>query len=112
MARGTGKKSFMELLSAPATLVPFVLGVGGAIVIWAVGKRQEHIAAFLAIVGCLGAFGTFCTLMLFNAEKIDPAVARRRSDLLASLEALGASESRGVSAEAELAATAAQTERI
>jgi hypothetical protein len=112
MARKSGKKSFMELLSSPAVLVPIVLGVGGAIVVWAVRDKEQHIAAFLAIVGCLGAFGTLMTLLLFNTEKVDPAVARRRSDLLAGLEALASSDSRGACPEAELAATAAQAERI
>jgi len=112
VARKTGKKSFIDLLSSAAVLVPFVLGVGGAIVLWALRDKQTHLAAFLGIVGCLGAFGTFLTLMLFNTEKVDPAAARRRSDLLASLDALTGAEARGASTEAELSATAAQTERI
>ncbi len=109
MARAR-RKTFIDLLGSPATLIPFVLGVGAAIVLWALSDQHHFLAAFLAVAGSLGALGTLATLLVLNPGGVEPALAKRRREMAAVLAELTASATTPTR-EADQMATAALTER-
>jgi hypothetical protein len=106
-----GKRTtFLGLLLSVPVLTPIVLGVGGAVLLGMTANK--NLAAFVAICGILGGVGTLLTLWMLNAKRLDPAIARRRQQLLAVLEELVDGRGLPVCAEAGAPATAAAGERL
>jgi hypothetical protein len=105
------KKTFLDLLSSPLTLTPIVLGLGSALVLWAVSDKHHNLAAFLAVAGSLGGVGTLLTLLIVHAQGADPVLAQRRSELLAGLGDLADGGKFKPSSEAQQAASPAPAQR-
>jgi hypothetical protein len=98
-----------RLLSAPV-LTPVFLGAGAGIALALGSDKHNALAAFVAVLGALGGVGTLLTLLLLG-QRVDPAVARKRRELLACLEELSDPGRFPASAESERAAAAAPAER-
>jgi hypothetical protein len=103
-------KTFSRVLGSPLVVLPVVLGVGGAMVLWAIDK-PFNIVAFLAILGASIGFGMTGTLMVFNPPRILPALVRKRQELVAGLEALADASWDSAAGESTALATAAALER-
>jgi len=107
------RKTFAGLLFSTPTLVPVFLGLLGAaliLIFW--DTRHQNLAEFLAIAGGLGGLGTLLTLLLLNTRRLEPALVRKRRELLACLEELADGSRFTASAEADQPAVSAQTERV
>lgn len=111
MARSrSAKQSFSDLACSAPTLVPLVLGLGAAIIIWAVRDKEMNLAIFLAVAGALGGLGTLLTLWIAQGDSVPQVVVKGRQQLLASLDAV-VEASVGAATEADLAPLAAQLEK-
>jgi hypothetical protein len=104
------RKKFIDHVGSPLTLAPFVLGVGAAIILWAMSDKRLNLAAFSAIVGTLGAVGMLLTLTIVHSRPTDPALLRRRREMLALVTALG-DDVRSASPESDRTIPPALTER-
>ncbi len=108
MARSK-RKGLFDLIGSPFTLVPFVLGMGTAIVLWAVTERQERLALFMAIVGGLGSLGSLASLFVLNLPTTDHEQARKRREMMSGLEDLIAAVPEASTEGTAAAATALET---
>ncbi len=107
-------RGFAHLLLAPQTLVPVVLGLCAALAVWGFhigGESGSRLALFLAVAGVLGGAGTLLTQAVLGARAADPAVAKKRRELLAALDALADGVQRPPAAEPDLATAPAPIER-
>jgi hypothetical protein len=95
-------KSFLSLLTAPATLLPVGAGVSLLIVTWVL---PNELLRLLGVACLLIGLGIAMTLSLFSGG--DPKLAGLRKEFVAGLEAACAMETRGQPQEAKLTATAA-----
>ena len=112
MVPGSNRASSVALLFSPATLVPIVLGVGAGVYLWVTREELHSLAMFLGIAGTLGGLGTFMTRLLLNGKQLDPALARKRQEMLAGLTELADVSRFPASAEAGQPAAAAPLETI
>jgi hypothetical protein len=105
-------KSFIGLLGNPLSIGPIVLGLGGAMILWAASDRSLNLAAFIAILGTSVGLGMLATFMVLNPPRLPPALARKRHELVAGLEALADASWAVAAAESISQATAAAVERV
>ncbi|HVS36086.1 MAG TPA: hypothetical protein VMS17_10940 [Gemmataceae bacterium] len=85
------RRGFLHLLFSPHTLVPVLLGAGSAAAVWQLrlfGADSTRLAIFLAVAGGLGGLGTLLTLAVVGGKAVEPAVQKKRRELLAMLDAL------------------------
>ncbi len=107
-------RGFVHLLLSAQTLVPVVLGLGAALAVWGFrvgGDAGTRLAIFLAVAGALGGVGTLLTQMVLGAKTADPAVTKKRRELLACLDALADGVQRPAAAEPDFATAPAPIER-
>jgi hypothetical protein len=112
MASKSKHRRFMALLGSPLSIGPIVLGLGGAMVLWAMSDRSLNMAAFVAILGSSVGLGMLATLMVFNPPRIAPELARKRQELAAGLEALADTGWATAAAESGTPATPGAPERL
>ena len=107
-------RGFVHLLLSAQTLVPVVLGLAAALAVWGFrlgGDAGTRLAIFLAAAGALGGMGTLLTQMVLGARASDPAVTKKRRELLAGLDALADGVQRPAAAEPDFATAPAPIER-
>jgi hypothetical protein len=108
------RRTFVELLLSPTAMVPVILGLCSALAVWGfgmVGPASTRVAIFLAVVGCRGGGGTVMTLLVLGGRRSDPAVEKKRRELLAALDAMADGVQHGPLPEPDLATAAAPIER-
>jgi hypothetical protein len=105
-------KTFIGLLGNPLSIGPIVLGLGGAMVLWAVSDRQMNLAAFIAVLGSSVGLGMLATLAVLNPPRIPLELSRKRQELAAGVEALGDASWAVAAGESGTPATAAAVERV
>jgi len=100
----------IKKLISPFTLSPLIVGLGAAAFFW-FAKQQKPMAEFLAIAGVLGAFGSFVTMLMAGGRSLNPAMSRRRQEMLDGLADLLDTSKFAATPESDRLAAAAQPER-
>jgi hypothetical protein len=111
---GRPGRGFAHSLFSPQTLVPVVLGCGTAAAVWGFnlgGESGPRLAIFLAAAGVLGGVGTLLTQAILGARSANPAVMKKRRELLATLDALADGVQRPAAQEPDFATAPAPIER-
>src|SRR5262245_45674413 len=89
---GSEKPGVLDLLTSPLTLGPAVLGIGAAIVLWAM-EWDMTLSYIAAGVGLAVAVAMFGLLYVSRGGKgtVPAEVAQSREDLMTNLETLSRS---------------------